>query len=643
MLFFMPSFYHLNAIRLGDSTQSGHIVYKKAIYRDSNGCNKRIVLKLNKTDNSALSRLEVAFNGLAERFLQPHLTSPQALVDNQKNDIVGVASDHLFYQVEAREGLLKNFFTIKKEGFSLDITPKTVCTAEEIPLYFLDQFPPGFFANLSQLDKESKLTLDMDSLASMLTSSYTLEEDDLHKGNIGFYVVEKEGKPHVVFMKIDHDLIMSDSIMSHFRTRLFNWRHGPHAFEINADDLRKFPKLRFSMNHYWPTTQRYFTKPGDTRVYSDTNELNAFSSLGQNKAFERAKWRNFYKHTLIPIELISESLLSSYDDKKPVDRAQIAMITQAVVARQARLRAVLFSMPEFQAFIKGFSEGERQQLAQEIFYQVPNDLCASLSEELQFTMMHQKRFCEEGGIAPGDTPLHVAIRFGDYRYDETWCSFGHFANQPNSLGECPLDIALKRELSFHPESNNDIRSNVFLTVNHLLRQHVWKTPRFQQLSEQDREKIQSYRHGSAHLKNTSLAMSTDNLITVIGQIGEDHRLSLKMQKDLAIECVHLFIDRQQHNPLLKTMLVELKLALNGSQNNPPSPALQFISQLRSKLWIIRQIRGLLGRTGTLTALNELLSKTIKHYTQSASSCYFFPQSAFEEEPVLHENTEVFRV
>lgn len=74
--------------------------------------------------------------------------------------------------------------------------------AEEIPYYFLDKLPQGFFASLLRAEQDNVFSIDYASLAQILAASYTLEEDDLHKGNFGLYFIEKEGKPHAVFLKL---------------------------------------------------------------------------------------------------------------------------------------------------------------------------------------------------------------------------------------------------------------------------------------------------------------------------------------------------------------------------------------------------------------------------------------------------------
>ena len=606
----MPVTYPFEAIKLGNATQSGHVVYRKAIYD-----NKRIVLKLNKSKNTELSRFEVAFTGLAQRFLRPGLTSPQALVSNKDGNIVGLASEHLFYEVAATEGIEKPYYKLTKQGRDVQCDLKQVDTAEDIPVNFFDQFSPGFFAGLCDSEKKGEISFDMDSLASVLAASYTLEEDDLHKGNLGFYVVQKDGKPHVVFLKIDHDLMMSDSIMSYVNARFVNLRHGEHAFEVTARDLRDFPKLYDSNNHYWPTTRRYFTSPSDSKVYSGSDELEAFIKIGQRAEFKQAKWRHFYKHILMPTALIAESLTASFDKTNPADCAQIDMITHAVVARQARLRAVLFSMPEFRLFVKKMTAAEHQVLINEIFHNVDETIRESQEGQVRQTVLTQKQLCRNEVFARGDTPLHIAIRLGDYRYHETWKSFGQFAEVANSRGQRPLDIAL--EMTRSPDAsnaNNDVRSNPLLIAKHLLTEGVYETRNYKKISRADKLKIATCESYFLQKDWATKVSSAAELIDIIKGIGEDHRHTLKMKKSISLNVIKAFIEVSQGKPALGQILSEFKLALNGSGGIPPAPELQFIRQLRTRLWIVRQIRGLLGGTATQVGINNLLDTELKHFT-----------------------------
>jgi hypothetical protein len=619
----MPNFLDIRHITLGSATQTGHSVYRRAIYRPDS---TRIIYKLNKYNNPKYSRLEVAFNALTELFLKPNLSSPQILVKDNNHNILGVASKHLWYSAIQREDQNTPFYKIKKRNDAEDDLEKSDVLEEDPPIYFLDKFEPGFFSQLCQKERQGILSLDMDSLASVLTTSYTLEEDDLHKGNIAFYLVQKNGKPHVVFQKIDADLMLADSVMSFSGTRLVNLRHGRSAFQITARDLCDFPKLYDSNNHYWPTTKRYLTKPSDNKVYNNSEEIEAFTSLNQRPDFQQAKWRHFYKHIVIPTEMISQAITTAFDPKNPFDRAQIAMITQAVIERQARLRAVLFSIPDFRHYVHTMSAQIQDDLRHEIMLSTTNENREHVSEHLDHTFQHYHQFCANNGIACDDTPLHIAIRMGEYS-PIMWKSFKEFAEIENGRGEKPLDVAI--QLARHDpnwEQRNTIRSHPGYIISHLLGKGVRKTQAYHLLGKRTKDLVSNYQFPTHHLNDAAKAKNSEGLIRVLRDVGEDCQFTLKMKKKLALSCVQQFIDTNinQNPQQVKLVLTKLKLALNGNgQSSSPRPELQFIRQLRSRLWVVRKIRGLLGGTATQVALTELLDQEIQRLSPSGQGRFSF--------------------
>ena len=236
---------------------------------------------------------------------------------------------------------------------------------------FLVDMPPGFFADLMQKHKnpEGDVLVDMESLASILTASYTLEEDDLHKGNIGFYVTEDKdsGKKKFTFFKIDHDLMFIDSIMSRKDAREAHWYYKADSFKITPKDLDGFPDLQDSGNHYWPTKNPLMVK-GD-KAYKDENERRAWANLNQDPVFNAAKWNNFLKYCLIPKELVMRSLTEHLDPKDDADK--ITMIQNSVTMRIAELKQALMMSP---GFIEHLRTGKG------------NKAIATIREEIQLSM-----------------------------------------------------------------------------------------------------------------------------------------------------------------------------------------------------------------------------------------------------------------
>lgn len=441
----------------------------------------------------------------------------------------------------------------------------------------------------------------MQSLASVLTTSYTLEEDDLHKGNFGFYIKKNEGKPQLVFFKIDHDLFLSDSVMSHGSARFVNLRHNAHAFDIHVEDLIGFPILSYSQNHYWPTKLSWMVFPWDRRVYSLLSEVNAFSALAADPEFKQATWRSFYKHILLSLENIQQAVGKGFDLSKAQDKAYHAMVVNAVVSRQARLSAALFAIQDFRDYILQMSKEDKtffQSLAPEAFAQ------------------HQK-LCQPNvngsGFQVHDTPLHTAIRLGNYRFNETWHDFAQYSNVENSEGLTPLALAYKLWML---QVKQGCLNKVAKVNNHLplIIQDLLKRGQKASIALDAESEILLHRHSSPLDIYTEGAknISIDSLLLLLEEIGRDTSLSLVMKKQLALQCVQNFIQFPDYDSQLASDLNLLKDRLNGGNGQDPDPALQYIRQLRSRLWIVRQIRGLLGGTATQVALNDLLDTTVKN-------------------------------
>ena len=287
------------------------------------------ITKLNKHEGKKgveASVLEVAFSEVALLFIKPGLTPPAKLVvsgpeNNQK--VTGVASENFNVQIRRQmdagatcysfDSATWQFKSIPKEIDKTKIPQERENLSSRAPLsepindeamekrmqldeakkgvHFLDKMPPSFFPSLMEKHKNGLAVVDMESLASILTASYALEEDDLHKGNIGFYVtdveVDGEIKKKFTFFKIDHDLMFTDSIMSQKDMRFANVFYNKDSFKISTRDLDGFPDLRDSGNHYWPTKKRLMVA-GD-KAYKNKEERDAFAGLKNDDAFKDAK------------------------------------------------------------------------------------------------------------------------------------------------------------------------------------------------------------------------------------------------------------------------------------------------------------------------------------------------------------------
>lgn len=637
----MVSFYKRRDIKTGDSpSPSGHKVYfSKYVPED-----KDIIYKENKHGEAKYSRLEVSFNQLAKLFLSKDLTPSQCLVFDDEGNVTGLAVENLRYMiankekvanrnapaVEVKKGRKRKKVEKGKEGehFLANIgneehkfyelktpedkancilTSKTVNFQDEIPFYFLDKLPQGFFAKLVEEEKKDSLKIDYESLASVLVTSYTLEEDDIHKGNYGFYIVLKDGKRQVSFFKIDPDLMFVDSIMSFETRRPFHLLHGHGAFDIKAEDILSFPNLKHSSNSYWPTKFGYVANPFDNKEYHSYADKAAFTSLETNPEFVKGKWKAFYKHSLMPIKLVEKTLIDCCGKKNPSDRAHVALMTQAMAARLANLRAVLYSTIEFRDFIAELPVEEHKALLREIF---PNHSSKQINNALRPIDIK---------IEEGDTPLHVAIRLGEYRYEDTLRMFGQFINTKNKEGQTPLDVAL--EVWNSEPKKRAICKNMRFIMQHLLENGATKTDNYKD-SKID-AKIKNYAFTNPYVKKITKKTSYKAFKNILRNIGEDHQFCLKFKKNLAIESINHWIDINKDTPNFYKDLKQLKKDVNGESSADDCAGIKYLRQLRSKLWIIRQFRGLYGVSTTQTEINTLIDPVLERLKPKEERCFSF--------------------
>jgi hypothetical protein len=593
------------------SFSTGHEAYIGVLHKPTN---KKIIYKKNKFRKAEYSRLEVSFGQLAKLLLAPNLTSDTHLVI-EDNKITGLAVEHLCYSVKQQEGLEKPFYSLDpnfKIGKEQPVEDET-----KIPIYFLDKLPQGHFAQLIEAEKSGNLTIDYNSLASILASSYTMEEDDLHKGNFGFYVIKKNNKPHVVFFKIDHDLMLVDSIMSFRTRRFFHLFQDFRAFKITAEDLIFFPNIKDSINFYWPTKFSYFANPFNNKEYRNVEEIKAFANLATNPKFIRAKWSAFYKHILTPPELIKRRLEECSEGKSDLDRAHVALLTQAMVARLAALRALLFSIKEFREFVVGLTLAEKNALIGELVSE--HD---PLAQQINSSLERFHKLCTEPhGFEARDNPLHTAIKLGEYRYQDTMRMFGEFINQKNNSEKTPLDLALE-QAERSAEAVEDVGKDNRLIMKHLLKHDAQFN-----LPENKTKPVPPYHYVNPYLGMLTPQLSYPKFKEVLQDIGEDHRFPLKFKKNLALECIKHWMKIREKSPNFRKELLELQKDVNRTSPPINHASIKYIGQLRSRLWIIRQIRGLYGLTSTQLAINlQIEKKTTSLNTKMHKSSPFFGKS-----------------
>lgn len=620
------------------SNKTAHVVHQTRYVTDTHDI--PIFYKENKHGNPEASVNEVSFSELARLFMQPHLTPKYHLVKDRETDsVTGIASEHIQLTIAQQSDIQATQFQKinwcqEKKQYQFKDTPVT--KAGDIPYKFLDKLPRSFFSWLMKERAKGTLNIDMDSLANLFAGKYTMEEDDLHKGNIGIYIIVKDNKRQVVFFNIDHDLMLSDSISSFMDSRVSNWIYGDTDFNITARDLRNFPDLRDSGNHYWPTRKRLRIHYDESKTYSRLEERAAFRQLKDDPEFNRYKWKRFLKHILISEELMQCALSSHLDPNNPKDTAEIHLITQAVHERILKLRAVLLSMPEFREYLNGeYGVNDIQAIKEELNGYMEEilgnqeDLKATMQNEINARAALYLNFCNPKALSripEKDTPLHTIIRLGNYRFEQSQKAFGNYLNKTNAAGEFPIDVAARMAASYEIGSEKTAPGkDPFIVMKYLIEQGAKITPTVTQILEDKGINIQEYRFQSKYYEQKVTNYS--DLKNLITEIGQDYHLSLKTKKMISVNVI-----RQHIKLLSRKELEQLKTDLNGNASKPIAPEFLFISQLRSSLWIVRIIRGLYGNSSTKMELNELLDNAKKH-VEKERPYHFFSSNCLKENPV----------
>ena len=614
----MPSPYLFNNIdglnEHSGSKLTGHITHDLK-YQLEDGTIVPIIYKENKHHNPEASIKEVAFSEMARLFMLPNSTPMYHLVhDEEQKKVTGVACLHIHLSIAQQVNINKTAFQrieFSPEKKRYEFTNVKIKNSADIPYQFLNQLPHGFFNTIMEQRNKGALTIDMDSLASTFVNKYTLEEDDLHKGNFGIYTIIKNNKPHIVFFNIDHDLMLSDSIMSFINLRATNWSYGEKSFNITPRDLRNFPDLQDSENHYWPTHKRFAVKFNDNRVYINTSERNAFINLKNDPEFNQYKWKRFLKCIMVPEQLMKNAMALHLDPSNPKDASEINLITQATHERVIKLRAVLFSLPEFREYLnsehgkhdlKAIKQEFNQYMAESLINQ--QSLIPSIQNDIEKQSNHYLGLCSpesETLIKDGDTPLLINIRLGEYRFDESQKAFSEYRDTANSDGQIPIEVAAEMAKSYEPGSEKiNPGKDPICIIRHLLSQGAKMTPNVAEVLESKGVDIDNYRFRSQYYDRK--IENYADLKDVMGEISKDPDLSLKNKKTIAVTVIS-----QHIKSLSSEEIKQLKRDLNGAKNTPIASEFLFISQLRSSLWIVRAIRGLYGNSSTKMELNDLIN------------------------------------
>ncbi|MFJ1268509.1 hypothetical protein ACD661_08085 [Legionella lytica] len=475
---------------------------------------------------------------------------------------------------------------------------------------FLDKLPQNFFQKLLAEKNAGNITIDMDSLADVFTTAYGLEEDDLHKGNIGYYVTLEHDKPCFHFFKIDHDLSFSDKMMSTRSARLANLTYTGKEFRINVADLQGFPDLRHSGNHYWPTKKAFFVA-GD-KAYQSLQDRLAYQSLKHDPDFESAKWQRFLKQAVIPTELIGKGLKKTLEDapNQAEAKSTLAMVLRATSSRFSELRVALVEVPEFRKFIsEKRSEAERIVINELRQYATSlgctEDEIKAYTDEVRNSL---NSIVKASTLSNSNTALHTAVITQAYRCFETGEYFSSHRNNKDSEGFTALDRAIAYyEEHTHTLNKQDVRDEQH-EYNHRMRTYyadvVCDLARHQaEYTIKTSAEFQKLLVEARQVNSMSLQPLVQSLTEFKQQlehIRSQPMSTLKNDKMCALELL-----RRAH--LSNDELLQLKDELQPTE---PEGALKFIKELRSEIWIVKYIRGTYGSTATSTDMLSCIDSKI---------------------------------
>ena len=600
---------------------SGHEV-DFGTYTTENDAYRPWITKLNKHVGDmgvSASVLEVAFSQVASLFMKPGLTPPAKLVLDENNNVIGVASENFNVQIKKLMDAGKTCYSLdptnwtytpismaepdadslrSEQALAPDLSDKALKERLQLKeaqkgVHFLDKMSENFFHTLMEKHKRGELIIDMGSLSSVLTCSYFLEEDDLHKGNIGFYLTDIEDPKNpgnftklVTFFKIDHDLMVTDSIMSKRDMRVANVFYDKNSFKMTRRDIKNFPDLQDSGNHYWPTKRRFMV--AGTKAYNNKMERQAYAGLKNYPEFNNAKGEDFLKYTLIPIELVESSLKIPLSP--PEDLDVIHMIRNSVNARMVKHKQILLKSPELLAYL----QSDNGKAAKE---QIKNDI----SEYMENAGMEQEE--QKQMLAKIDSTFNMFVDFSQTNYfsllEKTLVldcyRFTYFGNPTGD----EIRFAATIFDGYRNQGDNErALKYACIVANLIAKSDVAKDVKAKYL-----EPVNDFKKD--YLKPESIT-TLDQFKSAADTIRRTN-LPLKQQK---MELAAVLKDSKLSVGALQELKNELK------QQEPNDPSLKFIKQLRSDLWLIRKIFGIYGKTATSSMMIKEIDSQIKTYCES---------------------------
>lgn len=561
------------------------------------------ITKLNKhagKEGGEASLLEVGFSAVASLFIKPGLTPRANIVIEERGEhskVVGVASENFNASIKQQMDAGIPCYSFDANAWQYksivaDITPAEIVAerdklkgktagAEEMSngsveirlqlekskagVNFLDHMPKDFFAELMERHNRGEVMVDMESLASIFTASYVLEEDDLHKGNIGFYVTDVADQGGCVkkkfnFFKIDHDLMFAESIMSQKDMRVANLFYTQDSFNITTRDLDGFPDLRDSGNHYWPTKKRLMTS--GNKAY-DGSEIQAFAQLRSNPSFMDAKWKYFLKSAVMPSDLIDQSLTAHLDPKEYLDK--INMIRNSVGARMAQLRNRMLESKPFKDYLAEKGEGVFAEIKEEVEHYIDGaGIDQAQRQELIRQLQNNFNMMKRCAANEGLSSIQKSILLDSYAFS--------LARKPT---EKDINVAMDC-FGLHIEENKREAFKFACIAQDLISKSDHPTD----FSEQS-VALDQFKKDYLNPKGIKTFKEFEDAANKI----RASNLPLKQQKNEILAVL-----KQSQLPIdeLHALKKDLK------KDEPDSPSLKFIAQLRSELWIVRLAKKIVG-------------------------------------------------
>ncbi|MCE0721950.1 MULTISPECIES: hypothetical protein [Legionella] len=593
-----------------DKTQKLEEAYKKRLeeYWDERK-------KLGEYKNIDPKDLDVAVMFCNEQLDQGIIRFDAQKIPQKLKPILEPMSTHLQVIFEAEKLRRKcQELKTKAENIKLEAEMETYGVGEGVN--FQDKLPQNFFARLLEQKKRGAIDIDMDSLADVFTTAYGLEEDDLHKGNIGYYVTYENSRPCFHFFKIDHDLMFSDKIMAARDARFANLRYSSDKFRITTRDLLGFPDLQDSGNHYWPT-KRAIISTG-TKAYHNEEDRAAYKSLKDDPEFQKAKWMRFLKQAAMPQSFISKCLHQPLDEvgSDPETESTLTIVQRASSSKIAELRVALLAIPEFREYLHHNYEEASKSILTELHQHCIAINC-SPNEIKRYQMEARKMLKSIQEACEKNTPaLHAAIQTQSYRCYETPKYFKGILNNKDSEGNTALDFAIANFEKYAEKLKNPGIARSALG------------PYYVQMKVYYADVICDLHHHKA-----KHGLSADEYALVIAQAQKTSSASILIPKVYSLADYKHFLSKMREEPLrtlkqdkvyaVKLLekadlsmeeLLRLREELKGKE---PAGHLKFIKELRSEIWIIKKIRGVYGETDTVAAIKKCIDQKLESLQNKA--------------------------